>query len=495
MKIRTSIIALAAMAALGSAQAMTPAQIDAARSAGTLKEVYITGASALRLALGGYMQELAQAGSFDTFFFANTSGADHRAYSLTLNKAIGSWPVGTQLLVVKRDKGGSAQGVTPLIKATDTVVAGSDGNGAGQQHMMVSASSCSANSSGVSPAVDIQNAGFICTSTTQRFAHAGLSDVEPKLLQDAVNGGAGLSVTTLNAAGFVQNVFGVAVNKTLYLALQKAQGLDSSGAIDEAAAKQPSLPAAFVRGALTGQISGSLSTKKGWNLLIPTAVEANVDLKQVNVCRRTNGSGTQAASNVYFAANPCAGVAKYTPSPNTKIGTANGTVSQVILANGRTGFFEGSSTQLVESCLGTTAEGVSAYAMGVVGRENNPRPMVNGVQQDKGYRFVKINGVAPERANVIDTSYEFAFESTMQWPSTGPNVPAADVVTFLTDLRSNMGKASVLAKLDPDLQAGLVALASTYTGAWTNLSTSDKLFSAHASREAGNSCTPVRMFK
>ncbi len=494
--IRSSAIALACLAAIGSAHALTPAEIDTARSNGSLKEVYVSGASALRLALGGYMQELAEPTTFDVFYFG-TTGADHRAYSFKLNKQVGSWAAGTPVLVVKRDKGGSSQGVTPLVKVNDPVVAGVDGNGAGQQHMLVSAASCIANVvAGVainSPSTDVQKPGFFCSSLQQRFAHAGLSDVEPKLLQETVNGGTNLNVSSLNAAGFVQNVFGVAVNKTLYLALQKAQGLVSASAttIDEDASKQPSIPAGFVRGALTGQISGNLSTKKGWNLLIPSSVDAAVDSKQVNVCRRANGSGTQAASNVYFAANPCAGGAAFIPSANTQVGGVNGTVGQVILATGRTGYFEGSSTGQVESCLGTTAEGVSAYALGVIGRENNP--LANG--GDKGYRFVKLSGVAPERANVIDTSYDFAFESTMQWSTLSANAPAADVAAFLTDVRNNMGKASVLSKLDPDLQAGLVALPSTYTGAWALQTPEVKAFSAHAARTSGNSCTPVRMFK
>lgn len=482
MKIRTSIIALAALAALGSAQAMTPAQIDAARTAGTLKEVYITGASALRLALGGYMQELAQAGSFDTFFFANTTGADHRAYSLTLNKAIGSWPVGTQLLVVKRDKGGSGQGVTPLLSPAAAVVAGTDGYGAGQIHMLVNGS-CTP-SVGTSPATDIQNPGFICTATTQRYAHAGLSDVEPKLLQNLVNGGTGLNTSTLDAAGFVQNVFGAAVNKTTYLALQKAQGLVATSAtvIDEDAAKQPTLAATFVAGALTTAVTGSNSQPKGWGLVIPTSVDANVATKQVNVCRRANGSGTQAASNVFFLANPCAGGSAISPS------AATGTLA----VTGRTAVTESSSTGNVEVCLGTTVENLGAYGLAVIGRENNPRAVVAGVQTDRGYRFVKINGVAPERANVIDGSYGFVFESTMQWPVTGQaNRPTTDVLSFLADLRSNMGKSSVLQGLDVDLQAGLVAVPAATS--WINLSATDKLFTAHTSRVAGNSCTPSRM--
>ncbi|MEJ6005717.1 hypothetical protein WG899_09175 [Paucibacter sp. AS339] len=449
----------------------------------------------MRLVLGGYMQELAQPATFDVYFY-QASGKDHRAYAFKLKQAVGTWAAGTPVLIVKRDKDGSAQGVTPLVNANATLTPGVDGDGANQFHMLVD-SNCTAAPGGVSPAVDVQSAGFICNATQQRFAHVGMSDVEPAMIQQPINGGSSLSTASLNANSVAQGIFGVAVSKSLYLALQKAQGLVdiSASGIDEDATKQPSIPAGFVRTALTGKASGSLSTLVGWNILIPSSVDAAVNTKQVNVCRRTANSGTQAASNMYFAANPCAGADNYIPSTGTKVGSVLGTVDQVIKKDGRTGYFEGSSTQVVESCLGTTAEGLGAYALGIIGRENNPRPTVNGVKQDKGYRFVKLNGVAPERANVIDTSYDFVFEASMQWRDSGVNAPAADVLAFITDMRNNMGKASVLQKLDGDLQAGLVATPNSYAGAWANLSADDKLFSARASRVKSNSCTPIRMSK
>ncbi len=474
MKIRNTVIALASLAALGSAQALTPAEIVAERNAGTLKEVRIAGASALRLALGGYLQEVANPATLDVFF-NDATGANHRAYSFRLAVQVGNWPAGTAVLVTKRDAGGSGQGVGPIITADAT-----------QAHMLVDAS-CAATAK-ASPATDIQTPTFTCAGTAPALADAGLSDVEPALLEAGINAGAGRAVDNLDSAGFVQNVFGVAVNKKLYLALQKAQGLVDlgAGAIDEDAAKQPSIPATFVRGALTGQLLGSNAAKKGWNLLIPASVEANINNKKINVCRRTAGSGTQAASNAYFANNPCGGSAAYTPS-NAGGGAISATGSLTVVA--------GASTGNVETCLGTTAENAAggAFALGVIGRENNPR--ANG--GDKGYRFVKLSGVAPERAHVIDGSYEFVTESTMQWAKTGANAPAGDKLEFLKTLRANIGKAAVLAQLDPDLQAGLVATPDTVPAgtAWSDLPESVRSFTAHTARTAAKTCTPVRMFK
>ncbi|QPF73072.1 hypothetical protein G8A07_09185 [Roseateles sp. DAIF2] len=472
MKIRNTVIALASLAALGSAQALTPAEVVAERNAGNLKEVRIAGASALRLALGGYLQEVANPTTLDVYF-NDAAGANHRAYAFRLAVQVGNWPAGTAVLVTKRDAGGSGQGVGPIITADAT-----------QAHMVVDAS-CVATAN-ASPATDIQKPTFTCAGTAGALADAGLSDVEPALLEAPINAGANRAVDNLDAAGFVQNVFGVAVNKKLYLALQKAQGLVSGNDIDEDAAKQPSIPATFVRGALTGQLLGSNAQKKGWNLLIPTSVDAAVNSKKVNVCRRTAGSGTQAASNAYFANNPCGGASAYIPS-NAGGGAISATGALTIVA--------GASTGNVEDCLGKTAQDAAgdAYALGVIGRENNPR--ANG--GDKGYRFVKLSGVAPERANVINGSYEFVTESTMQWAKSGANAPTGDKLEFLKTLRANIGKASVLAQLDPDLQAGLVATPATIPAgtAWDDLAPEVKAFTSHTARAAAKSCTPVRMAK
>lgn len=474
MKFRSSLIALAALAVIGSAHALTPAEVVAARTDGSLKEIKISGASALRLALGGFIQaDLAQPGTLDVFF-NNTAGNDHRAYSFRLNQKIGAWDVGTPILITKRDLGGSGQGVGPLITADAT-----------QLHMKVDGA-CTVNALGASPALDIQKPGYFCSGTIAGLADAGLSDVEPALLEATVNAGAGRNVSNLDSEGFVQNIFGVAVNKKLYLALQKAQGLVAASAtvVDEDAAKQPSLPIPFVRGALTGQLLGNdPTTKKGWNLVVPTSVDAAIMSKKINVCRRAAGSGTQAASNAFFANNPCGGADIYSPA------NAGGSIG----ATGALAVVAGSSTGAVESCLGTTAQNAAgdAYALGVIGRENNP--LANG--GDKGYRFVKLSGVAPERANVINSSYEFVVESTMQWAKTGANAPTGDKLTLLKLLRNNMGKASVLAGLDIDFQAGLAASPSTIVGTWADLSPAVQAFTSHSGRKAAASCTPVRMSK
>lgn len=482
MKLRSSLIALACLASFGAAHALTPSEVAAARADGSLKEVRLAGASALRLMVGAYIQaDLADPATFDVYFDSAT-GSNHRAYAFKTKAAIGSWPAGTPVLITKRDAGGSAQGVTPLAAADAT-----------QAHMLVNGS-CTAAAGGVSPATDIQKPGFICATTAPGLAHAGFSDVEPALLQAAANlpsGVGAVDVSNLDAAGFVQNIFAVAVNKKLYLALQKAQGLvdASATAIDESEAKQPSIPKSFIAGALTSQILGSAASKKGWNLLIPASVDSNINNKRVNVCRRTPGSGTQAASNLYFANNPCGGsLNQYNPTAGSTTATLAVTGSLTTKQNSSSGAVETCLAD-VEALADSTGGG---YAFGVLGRENNPQ--ANG--GDKGYRYVKLSGSTPSRAALISGEYDFAVESSMQWAKSGAvNAPAADVLALLSKMRSEMGKAAILQGLDADLQNGLAALPSTATGAWADLDATTKSYTSHTNRTTGNSCAPVRMTK
>jgi hypothetical protein len=480
------IAVAAALAACGAAHALTPAQITAARTAGTLKEVYIAGASAQRLFLGAWMQAQCKATTFDVFFNgtgAAPTGSNHRAYSCQLSKQVGNWAAGTNVLLVKRDQGGSTQGVNPI--ATGTA-----------QDMMVVDSTCTATGNS-SPAADILVPSYACPSTAARLADAGVSDVEPSLLQHPSNllsPAVAVDTSTLDYAAFNLTLMGVAVNKKLYRALQEAQGLISAGAaLDDDAAKQPSLNRAFVASVLSGTASGSSTNRRGWNVVIPTSVDSAVESKQINICRRNIGSGTQAASNIYFLEQGCAktGTGNF-PVTGQTVGAANSTVttSPALAETGTLAWNLGSSAGAVETCLGTTVEGLAgtAYGIGVISRENNPTP--SGTTTDKGYRFVKLNGVAPLRDNGKAGAYDFMYAATMQWSKT--TLTDANVKAFLTNLRTNGGRAASLNVADVDTQQGVLALPSTYGTAYAAITDAVTLkFASRVARNAVNSCAPL----
>lgn len=487
MKLR--LIALAALAAASSAHALTPAQIDTARSNGTLKEVYIAGASAQRLFIGAWFQTNCNASTFDVFFNgtgAAPAGSSHRAYSCNLKKKVGNWVTGTPVLLVKRDAGGSFQGVNPI--ATGTA-----------QDLMAVDGTCTATGN-PSPATDILLPSFACNNVVSRLADAGLSDVEPALFQKQVNlpsPQTAVSTTTLDSKAFNQTIMGVAVNKKLYRALQEAQGLiPAGGVLDDAPAKMPSLSRTFVTAALSGNLSGSSVDKRGWNLVVPVSVDAGVLSKQVNVCRRVIGSGTQASFNVEFLNAGCgAGTSTYAPVGQT-VGANNSTplASPALSENGTLAWNLGSGSGNVETCLGTTVEnlGGTAYAIGILSRENSPLPTGLGI--DKGYRFVKLDGISPARDVAKVGTYQFAYDATMQWHKT--LLTDADVKSFLTALRANGGKAAQLNIADVDTQQGVMALPTTYTGAYEDLTDPVTLkFASRMDHNTAASCSPIRIVK
>lgn len=493
---KTKLVAVAAaIASIGSAHALTPAQLDAARGAGTLKEIYVSGASALRLSFAAAVQERCNPADFDVFY-NNAAGAAHRAYSCTLANAVGAFPAGTPVLVYKRDQGGSGQGVNPVARATPI------------DHMVVNSAACTPTALS-SPATDTQAPTFLCGTVAPVVSHAGISDVEPALLQATINLPTGSSPLTplelgnLDVAPMVQALFGVAVNKKAYRALQEAQGIIPPGAsmIDVPAnqnnwtaadiATIPSLPTEFVRSYLTtgGLAGGNTATgKRGWNIVIPASVDPQSETKTLNVCRRVEGSGTQAASNAFFAYNPCnAGSGALTPlgvagstgnSPTFTV--LNGTVVQ-----------ENPGSGGVEACLASVeALPGAGYALGILGRENNPQ--VNGT--DRGYRFVKLDGIAPVRNEAKAGNYHFVYESTMQWNKTV--VPAgSDMDSFLRALRTSIGAPTSLAKVDVDTQQGVMSPPASYTGPYASATGDVALFASRASRVSNNSCAPIRITK
>lgn len=492
MKLRLLAFAAGLVAASG-AQALTPADIAAARTAGTIKEISISGASALRLSIGAYVQEICTPATLHVYFngslpVTSTSGANHRAYACQLNAAVGAYAAGTPVVVYKRDQGGSAQGVNPI--ALNSAIA----------HLkIVNDATCAVTPN---PAFsDIQVPNYLCSSTENRVSDAGISDVEPNMLNQLPNladttagdPGSGptapVDLSNVVSAPFVQGIFGVAVNKQAYLALQKTQGLDNAGAIDESDAKRPSLPTTFVRAVLTGGLSATATTKRGWGLVIDESVDASVNTKAFNVCRRQPGSGTQAASNIYFAQNPCA----------ADVATVLRQASATTPTHAVTGSYivnEQSGTGGVETCLGTTVNNIAgAYGLAVLGRENNP--LANG--GDKGYRYVKLDGADPVRWNATTQKgattghYDFVFESTLQTNSANPNLDA-DKLAFITAIRTGAPKPASLAAADADTQQGVMSP----TGAWSalgqypTLSAANKPFASRVSRIAGNSCTVLK---
>ncbi len=453
MKFR--LITLAAIAACGSAHALSPAVIDADRANGTLKEVVIHGGSAQAPLVGAYMAEICN--NLDTFFNSGGSGTgkDYRAYSCTLKTAIaGGWAAGTPVLVTKRDLGGSIYGVNPLVNQWQ------------ENTMVVDNTAGNCVSTGL--AATASQASYNCANVALKQAIAGISDVEPAIFNKLMtigtasvafnlpsgtddNGNAwapALSASQLgglDSSSANQTIFGVAVSLPLRDAMQAAQGLTVGS---DAAADQPSMPRAFYSSLAAGFVQAGVAKHAGWDALTHVAAD---NALQVNLCRRANGSGTQASSNLLFLES-----GTITTTSNGGFGPVNNNGVAVARTGAPLAVIENSSTGTAVSCL-TTASTLNAYAAGIISYENDPGTAT--------WRFVKLDGQAPSQALARVGQYPYVYSATMQWKKTAPGVPDTQTKSFLTDMRKNLGSPAKIAALtNPIAQRGVLAPPSSYTG-------------------------------
>ena len=493
---KLKLIAIAALMAAGSAQALNTAAIDAARANGTLKEIRLTGSSAYRLAIAGHIQTICQPGTIDVFFSAanliangDGAGSGARAYSCTLNQALGNWAPGTPVLVHKRDTGGSIVGVANVAN-----------NDASTLMMKVNSASCTFSAA----YSNITTRTYTCAQTETAAPDAGFSDLEPNLLNQAPNlidnvlgnpnSGSKLPVdlSTLTVQPFWQAIFGVAVNVKAYRALQAAQGL----AQDDTDANRPSLSKNWIRTALTGNVDTTTDGLQGWGLVVGTGGNG----KTVNICRRDPGSGTQATAQVYFLNSPCdpvnalsaarqAGSVK--PAPNANAGGVN--------------VIENASTGDVLNCLGAANDdAATAYAIGIFSKEN--------VEIGAKWRYVRVDGALPNRyiagtvpSGAVTGSYDFVGEGTMQWNTAKVNANA-NLLAALTDLATKSNTPEAIAALPVTSSAnspeGVMAsplVWANIAAPWTALSAAQKPYASrllHATQTNGvsNSCSTYNTF-
>jgi hypothetical protein len=498
------LIALAALAAVGSAHALSPTAIEAARTAGTLKEIYIAGGSSQRLFLGDWFRNQCDPASFDVFYDGTSTtptGNNYRAYSCKLAVKVGTYAKGTLVVLHKRDLGSAYQGVGPV--ATNTA----------QDFMHLGSGNCIAT---IYPTTsDVTTPTYACNLTTPDsvVAHGGVSDVEPLLFLRKENLPASANpvpttaqITGLDRAPINQAIHGIIVNKRAYLALQMTQGLDNAGAIDDSPAKMPSLPSAWVASVMGGLASGGASGSNGWGTVISSSVDASVESRAVNYCRRTIGAAQQASIAAVLLKSGCQAPSFEIKPAGQTIGATSSTdysPPDTFAASGGFLIRSQATTGNMITCVGGTATGstaegtAGAYALGIISRDNSPLPTVgSNAGKDLGFRFVKIDGAAPDRATAKVGGYPFLVTSSLQFSKTGPLSTDAAAKAFVLALRSNAGKSARLAALDADAQQGFLAHPSSWAGAYKDLATvAEQTFASRVDRASSGTCSPLRVIK
>lgn len=404
MKLKSIAFAAAALIA-SQAHALTPADMNAAA---TLK-VYVGGASALSAAIGGLLTQNCDA-TTRTDYKQTGTPTFGTIYSCTLLPVNDFGITGTvaqrNIMFQKRDAGGSGIGVYPV--ANNTPID------------FINPTTCTGPSSGTGT----------CTSLFLKTADGGVSDVEPAMFAAAANTPVdfvGTSVgSNATSQSINQTVFGVAVTAKLYAKLQSDQGI--------AATVRPTVSQAAV-----GQMlrSGYSYDTIAWKLLLPNTVDGTQN-SQVTICRRVNGSGTQASANRFFLEYPFNSGAVQEPlTAGDSSVLAHGTTAASLFV------VENSATADSRNCM-TAADTANGFAIGHISLEN---------AETAAWKFVKVSGQEPSRDEAKNGRYAYFFESTGQISKTA----AANVKSFLTSFFNGAGKPDNLAQLSVATQNGVTA--------------------------------------
>ncbi len=474
-------IALAALAAACAGAAHAAPAVDP-NGPDTVR-IFMSGASALRNTISGLIFNdvcggLSNASStvYNMTLPAVAGGApapstNFWAIACTLPDAFNGIPAGTNVAFFKSDNGGSGQGVFPVYFET--------------ARNFVDAAPGACTTTGTA---DREYRG--CTANRLEVPMFGVSDVEPGLFtgfnvptDDLSYPAGGLTpsqLAELHIETVVQTVFGVAVNKGLYEEMQRAQGIANVGSTAEA--DQPSIGKAIAASYFAG-ILGAPSGGLGWQPLV-RADDPKAGT-QVNVCRRVNGSGTQAAANRHLLEYPCSGAAALAPADNSYSNPARANTLAGVVADGETFVYEGAGTGDVVNCL-NAAETNGAYAIGHVSKENAPG--------SNNWRHVKLDGVSPNRDNVKRGLYDYTFESTLQYKNARFATLTPSQQSFISGFLAEAPKPSSLAKLGSAAQEGVAALPTSYSGPFGTGTPDEIKFGSRVSRN-GNSCSPVTVFK
>ena len=519
MNLKKTALAAACAALFGpSAFAVTPLACDKTSTVTRVNtcapevKLFIAGSSAL----GGALSIVAPVDLFDNTVdaaFPLMKIVDTASPNAAVSGAVSGWygmskPAVTggtskRLFVVYNNNNGSAAGVSQLlaklgtVSEADVVTVGPTKNIA---NTCVAGTAVAA--SGSVPAMEAAN----CSSHAMTQADIAITDTHPaesyKLYASAT-----AKLTTLTSTPLAMQGFGIAVNPKLYEALVNqniADGvLPSSCATDansiantagvpgtSTAACQPSL-----RSVNYTSLISRVGTIKSIAGLVPSVTLAGVPADDLLVLARRDAlSGTQASSNIYFAANSCGN--NHDAKGKLIAGVRGGQLD--IISNGTdaatgagaTNDSTAALTVLAAATSGavkTALNATTGYAIGVLGLGSQ-----GGSDQ---WKFVKIDGSSPNfvstdggatyaaayklRKAMLDGSYKFqvasyaAVKTKKDKNSVGdlfPGVPAA-----------------VIAGLQDSTQHDLTAI-GYLDGATDNPATPKQSL---VRRHEGNNCSPL----
>lgn len=307
---------------------------DGVLGGGDERIFFISGASATQTGLSQIATTLFQAGSF-RLSNVSTGSKNFEAIAGTLKNdvAYGPWK-NKNVIIIDRVLGGSVWGVNPVARAhkvqTLIVDATSCNTGAG------TGSSSTPYVCGVTTADDLTN--FPTGQADGRVPDAGVSDVAPAMFKFPYNTEGESPVAELNETQLAEFA-DPAYNKPIYTL---AFGVPVTNNTN---------PASLNRAAVAAIMTGNVGT---WN-----QIDAALPADDIVVCRRVQGSGTQAVDNWFFGGFPCDTAAN--PPAARDAGAAWDGVNYTVNAGtGALNVIENSTSGDVRACLTAAANPAGA---------------------------------------------------------------------------------------------------------------------------------------
>ena len=528
MKLKQIALAIGVtlMATAAVAAPITPAQIGAAQSGGTLQKAWISGATApTRVVYEGWVDGCDA--NTNSIFVSQTGSAvipgsigNYLAYACTRG--------GVASVLFHTLDGGSLNAYAPhtvgaklarislagIIATTSAPLAYNDASqplnnanvykGVAQvgSNQLLAGASCTTTAINTSTATcTTNNAGTTAGTVSQanyntqqsqtatavagdangpQLPVGGFSDVEAALFPVTLGGG-NVSAKGTEAQANIGQVFGVAVSTNLYRALQAKQGITAADAnFDPALA--PNITSQEYAAIIDSDNTSAY--KQDWSLLTGAAGAG----KKVILARRVATSGTQASSNAFFLRTPCTDAVQGNLSPATT-------------ADSITGVFEvteNSSNGNVKAQL-TAANAAGNYAIGVMSAENDwslesatASPLANG------YRWLKVDGIHPEtatdftnplngrgnaRLSAVTGNYPFHMETRYFVANTAPAGFAANIVPAIAAKLGNPPTAAACNTVPRGLTLNPAGGSTCTIGTVV-----------HKGSNGGNNCAPTKLF-
>jgi hypothetical protein len=264
--------------------------------------------------------------------------------------------------------------------------------------------------------------------------------------------------------GGVGLVFGIVVSNNLRDALQAAQGLPVGAYSvdpDGQPINMPSLSKQLVQDILSGgQVDwAQVATKAGTTLTAASGVTPPADTA-VKLCRRVNGSGTQAVINRAFLDNPCNTDGALSPRPddgaNSFAGSGSGDVEKCLQA------FNSGVSQSITGVSGAVTVNSGAQKAWAVGVNSLEKAGINF--SGAHYSFVAIDGAAPTARNTHDGKYQVWGETTIQYRVDGANALSGAKKELADYLRATVASKANVQSINAVLPVDAYLALSTVTG-------------------------------